>query len=130
MTALQEFQVPLPIVVTNHKSMNESASNSSSDPASGSTFIPLSAPVYEFSPFEFGSYDPQLSAFIPSEFLGTRLNSGKAYLPSSVNQSSEPDSNKKCVRGFDQLSFVMGSSATVASGRISLDSQLLPFRSD
>ncbi|KAI9615001.1 hypothetical protein KEM48_005801 [Puccinia striiformis f. sp. tritici PST-130] len=51
-------------------------------PVSGETYVPLSAPVYEVSPFEFGSYDPQLSAFIPTEFIGTSLNAGKPYVAS------------------------------------------------
>ena len=43
---------------------------------------------------EFGSYDPQLSAFIPMKFLG------------STNSSL-------CVTGFDQLSFMEGVSASL-----------------
>ncbi|KAA1069190.1 Lysophospholipase 1 [Puccinia graminis f. sp. tritici] len=113
MKTFQEFRAPLPILVSDHKPLNKSESNTSSVPASGSTYIPLSAPVYECSPFEFGSFDPQLSAFIPSELLGTSLSSGKPFIPSSVNKSSKPDPNKRCVRGFDQLSFIMGSSATL-----------------
>ncbi|PLW37572.1 hypothetical protein PCANC_15284 [Puccinia coronata f. sp. avenae] len=113
MRTFHEFRVPLPIIVSDHKPMNESEFDSGSVPVSGSSYVPLSAPVYEYSPFEFGSYDPQLSAFIPSEFLGTSLNSGKPFIPESVNQAFRPDPKKKCVRGFDQLSFIMGSSATV-----------------
>ena len=113
MRTFQKFQVPLPMVVSDHKPLNETEINSSSVPVSGSTYIPLSAPVYECSPFEFGSFDPQLSAFIPSELLGTSLSSGKPFIPSSVKKSSKPSAYKKCVRGFDQLSFIMGSSATL-----------------
>ncbi|POW03157.1 hypothetical protein PSTT_11267 [Puccinia striiformis] len=108
---MQEFQIPLPIVVSNHKPLDESATNPSNVPVSGETYVPLSAPVYEVSPFEFGSYDPQLSAFIPTEFIGTSLNAGKPYVASP--KARKIDLKNICVRGYDQLSFIIGSSATL-----------------
>ncbi|WAQ83550.1 hypothetical protein PtA15_3A921 [Puccinia triticina] len=111
--SMQNFQIPLPIIVSNHKPLDESAANPSNVPVSGATYVPLSAPVYECSPFEFGSFDPQLSAFIPSEFLGTSLNAGKPFIASSVIKAAQTDPKNTCVRGFDQLSFIMGSSATL-----------------
>ena len=111
--SMQNFQIPLPIIVSNHKPVDESAANPSNVPVSGATYVPLSAPVYECSPFEFGSFDPQLSAFIPSEFLGTSLNAGNPFIASSVIKAAQTDPKNSCVRGFDQLSFIMGSSATV-----------------
>ncbi|KNE99222.1 hypothetical protein PSTG_07529 [Puccinia striiformis f. sp. tritici PST-78] len=112
MKSFQEFNVPLPIVVSDHKPAQPEGSQNSIS-ATGATWIPLSAPVYEVSPFEFGSYDPQLSAFIPTEFLGTSLSSGRPWIPSTLKKSLQTDLKKSCVRGFDQLSFIMGSSATV-----------------
>ncbi|KAI9607152.1 hypothetical protein H4Q26_005666 [Puccinia striiformis f. sp. tritici PST-130] len=109
---MQEFQIPLPIVVSNHKPLDESATNPSNVPVSGETYVPLSAPVYEVSPFEFGSYDPaRLSAFIPTEFIGTSLNAGKPYVASP--KARKIDLKNICVRGYDQLSFIIGSSATL-----------------
>ncbi|KAJ7221539.1 acyl transferase/acyl hydrolase/lysophospholipase [Mycena pura] len=54
----------------------------------------LSNTEFEYDIFEFGSYDPNLSAFIPMPNLG------------SINSSS-------CVSGFDQTAFVLGSTGNV-----------------
>ncbi|OAV86241.1 hypothetical protein PTTG_30007 [Puccinia triticina 1-1 BBBD Race 1] len=99
--SMRNHQVPLPIIVSNHKPVNEAAANPSNLPVSGATYVPLSAPVYECSPFEFGSFDPQLSAFIPSEFLGTTAKNAKKLQKNT------------CVQGFDHMSFIMVSSATL-----------------
>jgi lysophospholipase len=109
-----DFQFPIPIIVSDHKPVDESTANPNNVAVSGSTYVPLSAPVYEYTPFEFGSFDPQLSAFIPSEFLGTSLSSGKPVVPPAVAKAAKTSTTNLCVRGFDQLSFIMGSSATVA----------------
>ncbi|KAI9852074.1 MAG: hypothetical protein M1838_001871 [Thelocarpon superellum] len=62
--------------------------------------IPFSnATNYEVTPFEFGAWNGSVSAFTPTEWLGTRLLNG-----SVVNSSS-------CVRGFDRASFIIGGSA-------------------
>lgn len=111
---MQSFQVPITIIVSDHKPVDETARNPSKLPVSGATYIPLSAPVYEYSPFEFGSFDPQLSAFIPTEYLGTSLVAGKPFLPASVARATRTSPQRQCIRGFDQLSFIMGSSANVA----------------
>ncbi|WAR59609.1 hypothetical protein PtB15_11B249 [Puccinia triticina] len=126
MQSMQNHQVPLPIIVSNHKPVNEAAANPSNLPVSGTTYVPLSAPVYECSPFEFGSFDPQLSAFIPSEFLGTSLDAGKPFIASSVIKATKNVKNSRkntCVRGFDQLSFIMGSSATLFNAITGLPTQ-------
>ncbi|PLW07485.1 hypothetical protein PCANC_24791 [Puccinia coronata f. sp. avenae] len=108
-----DFQFPIPIIVSDHKPVDESTANPNHVAVSGSTYVPLSAPVYEYTPFEFGSFDPQLSAFIPSEFLGTSLSSGKPVVPPAVAKAAKTSTTNLCVRGFDQLSFIMGSSATL-----------------
>ncbi|KAJ7272849.1 lysophospholipase [Mycena rebaudengoi] len=59
--------------------------------------VPLSNTKFEYNIFEFGSYDPNLAAFIPMQSLGT------------VNETS-------CVVGFDQTAFVLGSTADVFPG--------------
>ncbi|KAA1068723.1 Lysophospholipase 1 [Puccinia graminis f. sp. tritici] len=120
---VREFLTPLPIIVSNHKPLRSTA-NPSSVTVSGSTYVPLSAPVYECSPFEFGSFDPQLSAFIPTQYLGTSINAGKPFIASSVIKATKKTNPKNsCVRGFDQLSFIMGSSATLFNAVTSIPTQ-------
>jgi lysophospholipase len=65
------------------------------------TNLPANATVYEATPFEFGSYDPDLSAFIDMKYLGTKLN------------QLQPASSTSCVTNFDQAGFIIGSSSSL-----------------
>lgn len=67
----------------------------------GETIIGSNSTVVEFSPFEFGSWDPTVYAFAPLEYLGSRFSDG--IIPSGV----------PCVRGFDNAGFVFGTSSTL-----------------
>ncbi|KAH7919355.1 phospholipase B [Leucogyrophana mollusca] len=87
----QNFSMPFPIVVTNSQPVGTNVT----------TVAPLGAVVYEITPFEFGSWDPNLSTMIPTQFSGTRLTGGY------------PTNNTACVTGFDQASFIMGTSASM-----------------
>lgn len=55
----------------------------------------------QMNPYEMGSWDPDLSAFTPVQYLGTTVNGGRP-----VNQS-------RCVEGFDQTSFLFGTSSNI-----------------
>jgi len=105
--SIKRSQNPLPIIVSTHKPLAEKAANPTQLPVQGAPAVPFSAPIYENSPFEFGSYDPQLSAFTPTQFLGTSLLSGK------------PLHNKTCVQGFDQLNFITATSSSIANSILS-----------
>ncbi|MCJ1464334.1 Lysophospholipase 1 [Pseudocyphellaria aurata] len=59
------------------------------------------ATVYEFNPWEFGTFDPTTYGFAPLEYLGSEFSSG--VLPS----------DKQCVRGFDNAGYVMGTSSSL-----------------
>lgn len=50
----------------------------------------------------FGSYDPELAAFIPMEVLGTTFNGAGA-----------PASDSACAVGFDNAGFVLGASSNI-----------------
>lgn len=58
------------------------------------------ATQYEFSPYEFGSWDKGVDAFVDIEYLGTSFSDGSP-------------SNGKCVTGYDQLGYVFGTSSNV-----------------
>ncbi|CAK5281501.1 unnamed protein product [Mycena citricolor] len=89
--AVQQGLAPFPILVTDSR------------PASLNTTVALTLDptVYEISPFEFASYDPNLSAGMNLTYAGTHLTNGKA-----ANGSA-------CVTGFDQAGFMMGTSASL-----------------
>ncbi|RDL30495.1 Lysophospholipase [Venustampulla echinocandica] len=69
--------------------------------APGTMIISLNSTVYEFNPFEFGSWDPTTYGFAPLRYIGSNF-SGGVVLPKTP-----------CVRGFDQVGFIMGTSSSL-----------------
>ncbi|KAL8295529.1 hypothetical protein RB597_009319 [Gaeumannomyces tritici] len=53
---------------------------------------------WEFNPFEFGTFEGPRGGFMPMEFLGTPLSTGK------------PMNSSLCVKAFDSVAFVVGAS--------------------
>lgn len=64
---------------------------------------PSNATQYEFTPYEFGSWDMGVSAFTPVKNLGSELNNGK------------PTQDNTCVKQYDNLGYVLGTSSDVFS---------------
>ena len=81
-------QAPLPILVADGR-------------APGESLIPGNTTVYEFNPFEMGTWDPTTFGFAPLEFLGSKFDGGSL------------SSDKTCVRGFDNAGFIMGTSSSL-----------------
>ncbi|MCJ1375380.1 Lysophospholipase 1 [Loxospora ochrophaea] len=79
---------PMPILVTDGR-------------APGELLVDGSGTVYEFNPWEFGTNDPTVFGFVPLEFLGSNFSEG--VLPE----------DEKCVRGFDNAGYVMGTSSSL-----------------
>ncbi|KAH8746162.1 lysophospholipase catalytic domain-containing protein [Hyaloscypha sp. PMI_1271] len=69
--------------------------------APGTTVISLNSTVYEFNPFELGSWDPTTYGFAPLRYIGSNFSRGVIPL------------DAPCVRGFDQVGFVMGTSSSL-----------------
>lgn len=69
----------------------------------GSCMPTVNAVQYEFSPYEFGSWDKGVSAFTPTEFLGSNLSNG---LPTNAG---------RCTRNYDNLGYIAGTSSTLFS---------------
>lgn len=67
----------------------------------GSNVINLNATVFEFNPFEMGSWDPSLNAFTNVKYLGTNVSNG---VPLDTNE---------CIVNYDNTAFIMGTSATL-----------------
>jgi lysophospholipase len=79
---------PMPILVADER-------------APGDQVISLNATVFEFNPFEMGSFDPTTYGFAPTKYLGSNFSNGE--LPQ----------NQNCIAGFDNLGFVMGTSSSL-----------------
>jgi lysophospholipase len=84
----QDANSPFPILVADAR-------------APGETFIPGNTTVYEFNPFEMGSWDPTSYGFVPTEYLGTNFTAG------------EVPNDDRCVIGFDNGGYIMGTSSTL-----------------
>lgn len=79
---------PLPIFVTDGRQPGE-------------LVVDGNATVYEINPWELGTFDPTTYAFAPLRYLGTNFTEGEI-----------PD-NQRCVRGFDNAGFIMGTSSSL-----------------
>ncbi|CAG9993897.1 unnamed protein product [Clonostachys byssicola] len=63
--------------------------------------IPINSTIYEFTPWELGSSDNTVSGFVPLQWVGSNFTNGS--IPSKG----------KCVKGFDNAGFVMGTSSSL-----------------
>lgn len=79
---------PLPILIADGRRPGEAA-------IAGNTTI------FEFNPWEFGTWDPTVYGFAPMRYVGTNFTNGKLT------------SDAKCVRGYDSASFILGTSSTL-----------------
>ncbi|EFQ36834.1 lysophospholipase catalytic domain-containing protein [Colletotrichum graminicola] len=69
--------------------------------APGEHIISLNATVYEFNPFELGTWDNTAFGFAPLPYLASNFTNGSITAGGS------------CVRGFDQAGFVIGTSSSL-----------------
>lgn len=67
----------------------------------GTTVIPQNTTIYEFNPFEMGTWDSTAFGFVPTKYLGSNFTAG--VIPS----------NDKCTVGFDNGGYVMGTSSSL-----------------
>ncbi|KAF7596017.1 Lysophospholipase 1 [Aspergillus hancockii] len=88
MKNFQQGQVPLPILVADGRNPGELIVGSNST-------------VYEFNPWEFGTFDPAIYSFAPLEYLGSDFKGGQV------------STNGSCVRGFDNAGYIMGTSSSL-----------------
>ncbi|GFF42686.1 lysophospholipase 1 [Aspergillus udagawae] len=84
----RQAEMPLPVLVADGRNPGEH-------------LVGGNATVYEFNPWEFGTFDPTIFGFVPLEYLGTRFEDG--VLPRG----------EKCFRGFDNAGYIMGTSSSL-----------------
>ncbi|KAK0347300.1 Lysophospholipase 1 [Friedmanniomyces endolithicus] len=78
---------PMPIIVSDSR-------------APGEVIVASNTTVFTFNPWEFGTFDPTVYGFVPMEYVGTNFSAGTTL-------------SDQCVTGFDNVGFVMGTSATL-----------------
>lgn len=81
-------KTPLPILVADSR-------------APGEKNTTIANALFEFNPWELGSMDPSLSGFLPLKYAGSKFDGGKLA------------DGEKCVRGFDNIGYVMGTSSSL-----------------
>lgn len=69
--------------------------------APGQKIISLNSSVFEFNPFEMGTWDPTTYGFIPTQALGSRMDNGILA------------DNARCIAGFDNAGFILGTSSSL-----------------
>lgn len=81
-------KIALPLIVANGRSPGEQA-------------VSTNSTLYEFNPWEMGSRDPRLSAYVPLKYVGSKFQNGTLR------------DNSSCVVGLDNVGFVMGTSGSL-----------------
>lgn len=84
------FNVPYPIITSLGVKTNE-----------GQCIPGPNATTYEFTPYEFGSWDAGVSAFTPTRYLGSSLSNGVPVTAGS------------CIVNYDNLGYVLGTSSSL-----------------
>lgn len=84
----KNYEIPFPLVISLGRKP-------------GTIVYNLNSTVFEFNPYELGSFDTSLNTFTDLKYIGTNVTNGV------------PDNNKKCVQGFDNAGFVTGTSSSL-----------------
>ncbi|KAL7620644.1 Lysophospholipase 1 [Parahypoxylon ruwenzoriense] len=63
--------------------------------------VSLNSTVFEFNPWEIGSFDPTVYGFAPTRYVGSNFSNG--IVPNDGH----------CLRGFDAYSYIMGTSSSL-----------------
>lgn len=92
--AFKNFQMPFPIILSNLRWPKIKATS-------------IDSQVVEISPFEFGSWDYYLNAFMQTKFLGSALYNGKPIFQDREQKDSI------CIAGFDDISYIAATSSSL-----------------
>lgn len=68
--------------------------------STGACIPPNNSVIYEFSPYEFGSFDAGVNAFTQTRYLGTSLSNGVPTKPT-------------CETNYDNLGYILGTSSDI-----------------
>lgn len=64
----------------------------------------LNATMYEFHPYEYGSWDNGISAFARTQYMGSNLTNG------------QPTQAGRCIEKYDNIGYVFGTSSDIFPG--------------
>ncbi|KAK9472562.1 lysophospholipase catalytic domain-containing protein [Dipodascopsis tothii] len=86
--AFKSYEMPFPMVVADGRPYN-------------TKIVSLNSTVFEFNPFEMGSWDPTLFAMVDLQYLGSNLSAGV------------PVNDTACYSGYDNAGFIVGTSSSL-----------------
>jgi lysophospholipase len=106
MSNFRSKNVPYPIITM-----------TTSFPQEGQCAPAIDGPIFEFHPYEYGSWDAGISAFANSKFMGSDLDNG------------QPANGNQCTARYDNLGYVFGTSSDIfpsLCGLLQPDNSSLP----
>ncbi|KAF8002660.1 hypothetical protein HF325_003625 [Metschnikowia pulcherrima] len=71
----------------------------------GVTELSVDSHLFEFNPFEFGSWDSYLNSFVDINFLGSKLENGFSTIKTKNEDYSV------CISGYDNMGLITGTSS-------------------
>lgn len=99
----KNFDQPFPIIGAIAKNPMDT-DTTSNDPLQ--KMSSTNSSIFEITPFEFGSWDGAVNAFVDIEYIGLTLENGK---PKGVNANG----TSVCKSGFDNVGFLTGTSSSL-----------------
>lgn len=81
------YNVPFPLMTASYTNFTSGECKPTADAA-----------IYEFNPFEFGSWSDDISAFVQTKYLGSNLSAGVTA---------------DCAKGLDRIDWVLGASSNL-----------------
>lgn len=94
--SFKNYEQPFPVIGTIEKTPSKSLSS-------------VDSHLFEFTPYEFGSWDDYLGAFVPLRYLGSSLYNGVPIQPTKISNVSI------CVSGYDNVGYMTGASSCLFS---------------
>ncbi|BFZ55358.1 Lysophospholipase 1 [Savitreella phatthalungensis] len=92
-SSFQNHSMPFPIIVADGR-------------APGQIVVTANATVYEFNPYEFGSWDSNVDNFVNVYYLGSNLTNG------------QPAQSNVCLTNWDNMGFTVGTSSAIFNGAL------------
>ncbi|KAG7728857.1 hypothetical protein KL948_003894 [Ogataea haglerorum] len=92
LSSFANHMLPFPIILTNSKNVYKSNEGHRR--------------IFEFNPYEFGSWEQYLNAFVKLDYLGTKMLNGKSL-------------TGLCTIGYDEMTFIAGTSSSLFNSILS-----------
>jgi lysophospholipase len=113
LSAFKNHEAPFPIITA--RGVDDST------PPTNQCIPTNTSSDWEFSPYEYGSWDAGYAGFAKTAYMGSTLNSGRPEVLSRPGSGSGSPFHRglnagcACTKGYDSLSYILGTSSNVFS---------------